>query len=398
MKECAVVIFCLAFMIPCGGENLRGGSGTDIDNYCVVFDQETIDTCKPLYLRWQQNDGWNKYKVTTIGNSNTYDTKHWEGFNGNITGIANASEMNAFKDSTFAANHWCSPDSSKGGSHGNLPGTTLRWDVRRWVCDNGLIPANKPMVAPVMIGTNDINTEWDGPPRISDYNALINCILADGVIPIITTIPPINREVWAHTWDPDSLLVPYNDSLRMIGEQKKIPLLDLHRWCMDHGGPTQLLVDWAHAIGCGSNGAVFTDDCLDGGTSGGLQNARNYLLLIALHDIFKYVVDGEPYTKICLNTGVASSTIDMSIGPNPLSSSTTISVYPAGNAGQNISVRIYDSNGKVVKAFEKGKQGTQKGLSVAGFRWDSSGCPPGVYIVKAQVFKQVISKMVVVVR
>lgn len=94
-----------------------------------------------------------------------------------------------------------------GGYHG-LP--SLEEIVRRY----------RPQIAIVMLGTNDA---WQGRPTADyarDMEAIVTHLLAQGAIPILSTIPPIIAK-------PDAAEA-YNQALWRIAEAHRLPVIDYY--------------------------------------------------------------------------------------------------------------------------------------------------------------------------
>ncbi|OGJ88027.1 MAG: hypothetical protein A2350_15935 [Candidatus Raymondbacteria bacterium RifOxyB12_full_50_8] len=297
MKNCQVVVI-VVLLLAVGvihGAVLKGATNTNIDVYCAEFTQEIIDNLRSLHAHWKTNPGWNTYRVTTFGNSITIDGKHWTPLAQDVIGNANAADINAFKDSTFNQGRWIA-DGKVAES-----GRTIKWVANQ--VQYGL-STQKPMIAAIMIGTNNVSINSSPAPGCSttldcaadtfEYKQITGQLIARGVIPIMTTIPPVQWETADLFRKP--LLDAYNDKLRRFASSHRFPLIDLNRWCEDHGPLSSLLGDWAHPVGCSDGDRSFSDNCLDGGSSGGVQNARNYMLVMAIDDIVRYVVDEEAFT------------------------------------------------------------------------------------------------------
>jgi hypothetical protein len=392
---------------------LRGGSGTNIDNYCPELTEDVVQNLRQIHwCNWDQ--GWNKFRVATLGNSITVQNLHWEPLNGSVTGISNAGAINSFKNSTFAQNSWCSASNCKGSSHGNQSGQTIMW-VSNQVPT--VLSNDRPMIAAIMIGTNNVRNGWSSPtcqqsldcwPDTVEFNMILDQLVNAGVIPIITTIPPIDDTDggWApRTHDPDTYLIPYNNKLRTLAQQKKLPLADLHQWCLDHGPITSLLSDWAHPSGCGSNGAVFSDDCLDGGSSGGLQNARNYMLTMLINDIVRFVVNGEGFPRTVSSYKGNSRIIKFSLSntPNPFKIGTGIrfSIPGKQNVAGKYSLKIYNVKGQLVRTLAHNK--TFTGSVMRSIAWDgrnNSGARmnAGLYIYELNTGSKVLRNHMILIR
>ncbi|OGJ90486.1 MAG: hypothetical protein A2268_08680 [Candidatus Raymondbacteria bacterium RifOxyA12_full_50_37] len=321
------LIACLGSALYPASQDLHGGSGTNIDNYCAEFTQDMVDNLRTIHGAW--NTGWNKYRVTTFGNSITDQNSHWLPLDGNVTGISNAAAINTFKDSTFDQSTWI--------ANGKMcqSGQTIKW-----VANNvgPALSAQHPMIAAIMIGTNNIqqNHSTDGCadpvvnvgaldcyPDTLEYRLITSQLITAGVIPIITTIPPIDYD--DPSWPRENRKakeLTYVNKLKVFAQTNNLPMIDLHQWCEDHGGAAPLLADWAHPISCSDGNASLSDNCLDGGVSGGVQNARHYMLIMAINDIVRYVIDGENPTAdvtapaavsdLAASPGAYSGTVDLS--------------------------------------------------------------------------------------
>ena len=412
MKNYLLLLLFVFMILPTSAE-LRGGSGTDIDNYTVAFTQNIIDTLKSIYGRWETAGGGNKYRVMTLGNSNTNDSKHWEPLNWGVTGLTNSAEWNSFKDSTFALNSWLERDSCKTSAHGNEGGITIL-QLFNYVVP--AVAADKPMIAPIMIGTNNVHhasRSYVTTPDTVEMNYILSAPSQYNVMPIITSIPPVNDQdaSWGEDHDGDALVNGFNEKLRLFAEGRGLPFLDINKWCMDHGG-TGLLTDWAHSNSCGSSVAAdFSDNCLSGGDGGSFQNARNYLLAVAIQDIIKYVVEDEPFIAIEETETLSSSDIGISVSPNPFNPSTVVTVQKhetrdtrhVKSKSKAISVQVYNLRGRQIKTLSPNRV-TKNSAKLNGhvsrvtFFWSASSQPSGVYIIKATIGNRVLTKKITLLR
>ncbi|OGJ84535.1 MAG: hypothetical protein A2268_11115 [Candidatus Raymondbacteria bacterium RifOxyA12_full_50_37] len=374
-----IVLFFLCFTILINAQGLRGGSSTDIDDYCAVFNQTIIDTLKGLYAKWQLNPGWNTYRVALLGNSNTYGNRTWEPFSHTPTGVSNQAAIRFFKDSTFAKNNWVAPENCKGSAHGNQGGAKI-FEINGWVYP--MLAADKPMVATLMAGTNNVNVcgGWCAWPDTMEINVILNKLLAVGVMPIILSIPPINDDdpSWTAGHDADTILIPFNNKLKILAEQRGLPFIDLYTWCMNHGG-TGLLSDWAHSNNCGANGAVFSDSCLQGGEGGSFYNAWNYMMLIAINDIFRYVVWGEPLES-GLQDRMRAEQSGIHVRPNPFNPSTMITVYGTVDDQSVVAAELYSLKGNLLHTVNG-----RRDNAYYSFVFNGAGLPSGVYIARVKI-------------
>jgi hypothetical protein len=146
--------------------------------------------------------------------------------------------------------------------------------------------ALEPAVGVVMFGTNDIG--WYGSDHLTTLDwyhghmfGLVDAMLARGILPILSTIPPRDDDADHDAWVPT-----FNATIRAFAQGRQIPLVDFHRELMllsDHG----LSADGVHPTASGSGACVLTADGLDYG-----YNLRNLITLEALDRVQRAVLDG----------------------------------------------------------------------------------------------------------
>lgn len=146
--------------------------------------------------------------------------------------------------------------------------------------DRELAAAN-PAFATVMFGTNDI-----GLGAIDRFGRnlldITDVLLARGVVPILSTIPPRGDDPSADAWVP-----PYNAVVRAVAQARQVPLIDLHRELMalpGHG----LTGDRIH-LNSRSTACDFSPLGLASG-----NNRRNLLTLEMLDRLRRTVLSDEP--------------------------------------------------------------------------------------------------------
>ncbi|MEO7095315.1 MAG: SGNH/GDSL hydrolase family protein [Polyangiales bacterium] len=143
------------------------------------------------------------------------------------------------------------------------------------------VAAIHPAFATVMFGTNDI-----GYARIDRYAQnladITDTLLAQGIIPILSTIPPRDDDAAADVEVPR-----YNAIARVVAQTRGVPLVDLHR---------ELLALPTHGLG-GDNLQLET---YSGGacqlTTAGLahgNNLRNLIVLQTLDRLRRTVIAAE---------------------------------------------------------------------------------------------------------
>lgn len=94
-----------------------------------------------------------------------------------------------------------------------------------------LLRQYKPQIVVLMIGTNDVSANRSVAAYRADVTTLLKKTMADGVIPILSTIPP-------HIGNP-TLAAKYNVALRDLATELSIPLIDYEREIL-----TRRKTDW----------------------------------------------------------------------------------------------------------------------------------------------------------
>jgi lysophospholipase L1-like esterase len=82
-----------------------------------------------------------------------------------------------------------------------------------------LIKKYNPQLVIYMLGTNDMNRGVAPAAAAANVEKAVDALLANGTIPIVSTIPPMKGK--------NPLVEQYNAELKKLGEKKKIPMLDL---------------------------------------------------------------------------------------------------------------------------------------------------------------------------
>lgn len=77
-----------------------------------------------------------------------------------------------------------------------------------------------PQMAVVMLGTNDVNGGRSAAQYKADMVKVADTILANGTIPILSTIPPVKGK--------EEAVKAFNVALAEIVKEKKLPLIDYH--------------------------------------------------------------------------------------------------------------------------------------------------------------------------
>ena len=109
-----------------------------------------------------------------------------------------------------------------------------------------------PKAVVIMAGTNDVahNTYWVEPNKVvENVVAMCNLAKANGIVPIISSIPPCNSFVWrTEIKDAAQTIVDINKKLRAYAEANDIVYVDYHAALADKKGafPKKLSADGCH--------------------------------------------------------------------------------------------------------------------------------------------------------
>jgi hypothetical protein len=149
------------------------------------------------------------------------------------------------------------------------------------------VTAVKPAVAVVMFGTNDIG--WFGDDHAQTLRwyhepmfDLVDRLIAAGVVPILSTIPP-RDDAPSH----DAWVSMFNAVIRGMAQGRQVPLVDYHRELVvlpSHG----LSSDGVHPNAFSGDSCLFTSEGLAYG-----YNVRNLVTLEALDRVWRSVIQDE---------------------------------------------------------------------------------------------------------
>jgi hypothetical protein len=84
---------------------------------------------------------------------------------------------------------------------------------------SSIIAEYNPQLALYMVGTNDARDGRSVAHYIADVERAIDMLLANGTVPILSTLPPLR--------DRPELIAEYCDALRALAARKQLPLIDL---------------------------------------------------------------------------------------------------------------------------------------------------------------------------
>lgn len=83
-----------------------------------------------------------------------------------------------------------------------------------------IIRKYNPQMAVVMLGTNDVNGGRPPAQYKADMTRIVDALIANGTIPILSTIPPVKGK--------DDAVKAYNAALAELVKEKKLPLIDYY--------------------------------------------------------------------------------------------------------------------------------------------------------------------------
>jgi hypothetical protein len=228
----------------------------------------------------------NRDVVAKVGDSNTANANYLGCFARGNVDLAGYSNLETTR--RFFAKHLVD------GLHSSFDRTSESAKIG-WLAGSVLLGANapvdreiatlKPMFAVVMLGTND-----NRPGGFDEFKKNIELVtdrlLAQGVIPLLSTVPPRDDTTYAQ-----ARVAPENAVIRSLAEARQVPLMDLDGALSslpNHG----LVADKIHLASLWDNGApracVFTSQGLTHG-----MNVRNLLTLQALDRARRFVLENE---------------------------------------------------------------------------------------------------------
>lgn len=105
----------------------------------------------------------------------------------------------------------------KGPEHCNYSGWTAADGLGKI---KGVIAAEKPEIAVIMYGTNDVNKGVKPMDYEKNMTAIVDACLEAGCVPILSTIPPILNK--------DAKVAELNAVVQKIAKEKKVPLIDFN--------------------------------------------------------------------------------------------------------------------------------------------------------------------------
>lgn len=199
------------------------------------------------------------------------------------------------------------------------------------------IAAIHPQIAVVMFGTNDMGWYPLDMPRMfrwygNAYLTLIDDLLRQGIIPILSSIPPRENNAFLDLWVPT-----VNQFVRAVAQTRQIPFVDFHLALQPLPG-FGLKSDGVHPNAASTGACDFSPNGLEHG-----QNMRNLTTLQVLDRLRETVFEGEaaPETDVWVIEGSGTTGEPYVIDELPFSdwrdtttsSSDVFDSYPSCSSG-----------------------------------------------------------------
>lgn len=146
------------------------------------------------------------------------------------------------------------------------------------------LDALRPAFAVIMLGTND-NRPGGIEPFSKNLAEIVDRVLARGVVPLLSTIPPRADSAFAAARVPE-----FNAVIRSLAESRQVPLMDLYSALLPLRSQG-LSSDGVHLTVAGKGsprGCLLTPAGLRQG-----MNVRNLVTLTALDRARRFVIAGE---------------------------------------------------------------------------------------------------------
>ena len=171
---------------------------------------------------------------------------------------------------------------------------------------------DNPEIAVIMWGTNDLHTSITPTQYYNNLLAVVQACKANGTIPILSTAPP------RHNYDNGSAssqqrAADFHQAALNLAAAESLPLIEYHAECTTrnphspptsswdgadpmwsaysgYNVPTSISGDGVHPSNPGTYGSNFSEEAL---TKNGF-NLRNYMTLMASHDVYERVIVPEP--------------------------------------------------------------------------------------------------------
>jgi lysophospholipase L1-like esterase len=139
----------------------------------------------------------------------------------------------------------------------------LAGGVRGSAALDAILKEHNPQIAIILLGTNDVGQRVPVEKYLRSMESIYEKCLANGTIPVVTTVPP-------RTPDPAGLIEPYNAGLVALAKKHGLPLMDYHGEILalqpgDAWQGTLISKDGVHPTNAGSAGPATPENLAQGG-------------------------------------------------------------------------------------------------------------------------------------
>lgn len=219
MTKCMTVLACAA-LLAAGAARAESGMKVKQDP------KEYAEAMKAVAAKFKGTAG----VFLHIGDSITYANQNTR-WAGKMNCGGGTAEEQAFAKWTHAGDRnekdgWFLAYTDCPGNRSETACSGIRADQYNQGGKSGMAPLAdivkkyNPQIALYMLGTNDISAGRAVDAYIKDVEAAMDVLLANGTIPILSTLPPYRGK--------ESVVDGYNKALRELAKKKKLPLLDLN--------------------------------------------------------------------------------------------------------------------------------------------------------------------------
>lgn len=226
------------------------------------------------------------------------------------------------------------------------------------------ITAANGHVALVMFGTNEIRTGMSYEEMATGLWDVVDTLIASGVVPILSTIPPLDDDP-----DADARIPTANSFVRAIAQGRGVPLVDLHRELLPLAN-RGIDTDGIHPTYAPSGACVLTSAGLAYGF-----NVRNLLSLEALTRVDAALAGVAPDATAPTRSGAGTTALPFS-STLPLASLGDTSDGEAGapactaTTGHAITYRLDLTSATTITATVVDRAATDVVVEIS----DASGC------------------------
>ncbi|OGJ87108.1 MAG: hypothetical protein A2268_15480 [Candidatus Raymondbacteria bacterium RifOxyA12_full_50_37] len=345
MKHALASLCCLFFLLT--------AFARDFSVYTII-DQETKDSLRANWLAKFTASGYTHGNVAVFGNSITNTMAFWSPFASGSPGPVpgtNASSYTTNKDN----NTNCA-----------VSGYTI---VNGLQCLAGAMEALTPEVMLAEYGTNDITKDLTGSFGFR-YKTYVTVVLNKGVIPILSTIPPLQ----SNGTDYSAQVAAINDSIKRVAREKHAVVVDFWQAFMDHTGNNPFSSTWYGDQYVHPSGGAGLTDTSNPGCGYAIRNAVSWH---AVNKVYRIIIEngtpdpvGSEKAGLSLEPGVPIQAY-----PNPFNEQTRLIISGQRAPGEaTMDITIFNVHGRLIERLTVDARQLSEGII-----WNASSLPAGVY-------------------